>query len=156
MKSYESLLAAKREAISRKESGTRSDYIAACNEAAQLAEAREANKKPDANLALVASALVDAKAKHPFFAHRAMCNPGPYYANNYLLNQRAKLDLLTCKGSVEGTDVLMCELAEAIEAFSRGDLERAKEELSHVGAVNLRMMEMVDEMIEKRKQEGAK
>ncbi len=93
----------------------------------------------------IEKALEHAKAKHPFFAHRVFQTCGVAYASRRLREIREELDDCKNNDNVNGGMVLDCELAEAQEAYSRGDYAHCLEELAQVGAVNIRMMEAVEE-----------
>ena len=88
--------------------------------------------------------LARAKAKHPFFAHRAMDSLDEGFAKSLLLMSRGALKERIDIGDVSGDNVILCELAEAREAFSRKDYAACIIELSHVAAVAVRMMEAVE------------
>ena len=81
-----------------------------------------------------------AVVKHPFFAHRPMRNYPVGYAQDMLDLERKFLASNIKDGDVPGCSVLECELAEAQEAYSRGDYAHCYQELAQVGAVVLRMM----------------
>ncbi|MCK9571600.1 hypothetical protein M0R72_21800 [Candidatus Pacearchaeota archaeon] len=95
----------------------------------------------------IEKALEHAKSKHPFFAHAAMAGWSKPDSAECLSSARAQLKTTTTAKMVSGMDVFACEIAEAQEAYSRGDYAHCLEELAQVGAVNIRMMEAVEEMM---------
>lgn len=95
----------------------------------------------------IEKALEHAKAKHPFFAHAAMADWSKELSDECLSSARAQLWEATSSNTVSGMDVLACEIAEAQEAYSRGDLAHCLEELAQVGAVNIRIMEFVEDQM---------
>jgi hypothetical protein len=93
----------------------------------------------------IEKALEHAKAKHPHFCDE-MCNSHTLGQSRETLKfQREMLKRQVEGGYASAVTILVCELAEAIEAFSRGDYAHCLEELAQVGAVNIRMMEAVEE-----------
>jgi hypothetical protein len=104
----------------------------------------------DSNLALVSDALVEAKTQHPFFADR-FCGEWMHSdAEANLMHYRLMRAEQDKAQKTSATTVILCEIAEAVEAYSRGDLPHAKAELAECAAVILRMMEMVDKQIKKQ------
>ena len=99
------------------------------------------------HMAAIAAALEHAKTEHPHFATSVMSDPGPYYSKKFLEEQRAKLEVMTKLGGENGTHVLMCEVAEAMESFARKDYFATLNELAQCGAVVVRMMEAVQELM---------
>lgn len=93
--------------------------------------------------------LARAKAKHPFFAHRAIDSLDEGFANSLLLMSRMVLKERIEIGDVSGNDVILCELSEAKEAYSRKDYAHCTHELAQCAAVIIRMMEAVEEEAQK-------
>ena len=93
----------------------------------------------------IEKALEHAKAKHPHFCDE-ICNAYTLgRSGETLKSNRRILKRQVDGGYSSAVTILICELAEAIEAYAHGDLAHCLEELAQVGAVNIRMMEAVEE-----------
>ncbi len=95
----------------------------------------------------IEKALEHAKEKHPHFCDE-ICNADTLEQSGETLKfKRRMLKRQVDGGYSSAVTILMCELAEAIEAYSHGDLAHCIEELAQVGAVNIRIMEFVEEQM---------
>jgi len=93
----------------------------------------------------IEKALEHAKAKHPHFCDE-ICNAHTLGQSSETLKfQRRMLKRQVDGGYSSAATILICELAEAIEAYAHGDFAHCLEELAQVGAVNVRMMDAVEE-----------
>ena len=101
------------------------------------------NKDP--NIEAITKALAYAKRKHPFFAHFPIEKIKWPWAQNWLEYQREKLRTAIGTERSTGIDILACEVAEAGEAYAKGDKKACIKELAQCAAVIIRMMEMVRE-----------
>ena len=91
----------------------------------------------------IGSAYDHATAKHPFFAAQAMQLVEPETARHELNRKRELLKHAIEMNTVDGSHVLECEIAEAIEAYSEGRANDCIAELYQCAAVIMRMVEMV-------------
>ena len=98
------------------------------------------------HLAAIADALEHAKRKHPFFADVAVSYLDFRKAVDQIAIAREYLADKVKANRCGGMTVLMCEVYEAIEAFSRKDYAATMDELAQCGAVVVRMMEAVQEL----------
>lgn len=100
------------------------------------------------NLELVAAELAAAKRKHPHFVDRITCL-SDVGADTHLDINRHSLDIERKAGDVELRSVLACEFYEALQAYTHGDLARARQELAQCAAVCIRAMERIEMEIRK-------
>lgn len=93
---------------------------------------------------MVCDELRNAKAKHPFFAHKPFLG---CYKNEAEGLEQLYGKLLARRiedKEHSGEDVLKCELAKAKNAHERGDLDHAQQGMAQVAAVAIRIMEMIE------------
>ncbi len=98
----------------------------------------------------IEEALKHAKEKHPFFAHQALYPWAPSEAKERLERRRKHLQLTIKIKHCTGCDIVDCEHAEAVEAYSRNDYKHCLEELAQCAAVYIRIMEAVEEEMKKQ------
>ena len=82
--------------------------------------------------------------KHPFFAHKAMLDYRKEYTAAFLRHRREYLKYRINDRSVNGMDVLECEIAEALDSYANGEHAQCIHELYQCAAVIVRMVEMVE------------
>lgn len=118
------------------------------------AELESATSRPLMNphLDAIAEALQHAKQKHPKFADVAVSYIDFRKAVDQIAIAREYLADKVKANRCGGMTVLMCEVYEAIEAFSRKDYAATMDELAQCGAVVVRMMEAVQELIDGQEQ----
>jgi len=92
----------------------------------------------------IGAAYDHATEKHPFFATQAMQLVEPETARHELNRRRELLKYAEEMNSLDGSHVLECELAEAIEAYSEGRANDCIAELWQCAAVLIRMVEMTE------------
>ncbi len=95
------------------------------------------------NIELVEAELANAKRKHPHFIDH-FTNVTAEEASSCLDGLRAFLRTRATFGEVAFQSVLTCEVLEAIEAYTHGDLAHARQELAQCAAVCIRGMEFVE------------
>lgn len=99
----------------------------------------------DTNRSLVLDELDNAKRKHPKFVDHfsRKCDLFDFTAFK-LDDSRRILRQRTEHGCVNFEAVLECEMWEAIEAYEKGDLAHARQELAQCAAVCIRAMEQIE------------
>ena len=102
------------------------------------------------NMELVAAELEAAKKKHPKFVD-CFTRKTPLRADCDLDNKRATLRYEDGWGTVSFSEVLGCEVAEAVSAYAHGDLAHARHELAQCAAVCIRAMEHIEQEMEAKK-----
>ena len=101
------------------------------------------------HLDAIAAALQHAKRKHPKFADKLFSFKRLVDCSDYLYSFRRELEHEKRTNSTCAKTILKCEELEAEEAFMQGDYEHTLEELAQCGAVVVRMMEAVQELVDK-------
>lgn len=103
----------------------------------------------DPNLSLVLDELEKAKEKHPHFVDHFFLNEPQFDVVGFALDDaRRLLNARTNAGIVNFEAVLRCEVWEAIEAYEKGDLAHARQELAQCAAVCIRGMEYIEKEME--------
>ena len=92
----------------------------------------------------IGAAYDHATTKHPCFATQAMQLVEPETASRELSRKRELLKHAIEMNTVDGSHVLECELAEAMEAYSEGRVKDCIEELYQCAAVIMRLAEMTE------------
>ena len=90
----------------------------------------------------IAAELVKARIKHPHFAHRITSLPSDAFSQ-MVETCRVTIRRDIAHDSIDAYPILVCEMFEALEAYTEGRLDDALVELAQAGAVIVRMMEMV-------------
>lgn len=106
------------------------------------------NRKPWIFSEQVATELEAAKIKHSFFAHTPLNDECVFTSQKNLKIQRESLQASIARSDYSGSEVLLCELAEAQEAFSNEQYEDCLKELAQCGGVVCRIAEAVKAMME--------
>ena len=83
-----------------------------------------------------------AREKHPYFCDRITCL-SPVEADTHLGIYRSLLENEIKASKVEARTVLNCEICEALQAYTHGDISHAIEELYDCAAVVLRMVDVM-------------
>lgn len=83
-----------------------------------------------------------AREKHPYFCDRITCLSS-VGADTHLDIWRSLLAAEIKVSDIEANTVLMCEIYEAIQAYTHGDISHAIEELYDCAAVVLRMIDVM-------------
>ena len=97
-------------------------------------------------LKLVSDAYDHACEKHPFFAHVPVQDfHSQFETSSKLTYARIELREQIKLGHVQGLSVLVCEMLEAVDAYTQGNKPNCIIELAQCAAVILRMIERVDE-----------
>jgi len=84
-----------------------------------------------------------ARQKHPYFCDRITCL-SETGADTHLGIYRATLAVAELAGNIEAVDVVQCELYEAVQAYTKGDIPNAIEECYDAIAVLLRIVEVLE------------
>ena len=84
-----------------------------------------------------------AREKHPNFCDRITCL-SEEGADTHLELYRALLESEECAGDLEAVDIIQCELYEAVQAYTHGDIAHAVEECYDVIATLLRMVDVLE------------
>ena len=84
-----------------------------------------------------------AREKHPYFCDRLTCFSDTG-ADTYLEIHREILIASEYVGDVEAVDIILCELYEAVQAYTHGDKAQAVEELYDCIAVCLRAIDVLE------------
>lgn len=106
----------------------------------------------DSNWSLVLDELDNAKRKHPKFVDHFFRKCEQFDIVAFKLNEsRRILRQRTERGCVNFEAVLECEMWEAIEAYEKGDLAHARQELAQCAAVCIRAMEHIEKEMEEKK-----
>ena len=92
--------------------------------------------------------LGEAKKKHPDFVEHPMSLLSSGITSRTLSLSRAYIEDEERSGHRQGYTVLLCEIAEAMDAYANGDLEHCYQELAQCGAVIIRQMNAVAKEIE--------
>lgn len=100
------------------------------------------------NIELVEAELANAKRKHPHFIDH-FTHVTAEEASSCLDVLRAFLCNRVQFNEVAFQSVLMCEIVEAIDAYTHGELAHARQELAQCAAVCIRGMEYIEAEIEK-------
>jgi hypothetical protein len=83
-----------------------------------------------------------AREKHPYFCDRITCLSS-VGADTHLDIYRSLLEAEIKASDVEARTVLDCEIYEALQAYTHGDISQAIEELYDCAAVVLRMIDVM-------------
>ena len=102
------------------------------------------------NLCLVEKWLCNAKAKHPHFIDMFTASNATD-SDIRLENRRAILHNRISLGATSFIAVLSCEIEEAINAYTHGNFEHARQELAQCAAVCIRGMEYIQAELAKGK-----
>lgn len=102
------------------------------------------------NLELVAAELAAAKKKHTKFVD-AITFYLPEVTSKRLAMIRRNLKETIEENFCDVSDVLRCEIYEAIDAYAHGDLANARQELAQCAAVCIRAMEHIEKEMEEKK-----
>lgn len=86
---------------------------------------------------------VHAHEKHPYFCDRITCLSS-VGSDTHLDICRSLLAAEIKVSDVEASTVLTCEIYEAIQAYTHGDISHAVEELYDCAAVVLRMIDVLE------------
>ena len=103
----------------------------------------EINKK---HIEAIAHEYWEAQRKHPDFCKTMIDDEGGFsweQSEYAIKNRNAK------NGNGYADDVLLEEVAEAFNAYSKGELDNALHEFAQCGAVILRIMETIEKEMEK-------
>lgn len=100
------------------------------------------------NLEMVEAELASAKSKHPYFVDW-FSSLDKCIAESFTIRLRHDLENREKHNAVSFESVLRCEIGEAVEAYAKGELEHARQELAQCAAVCIRGMEYIEAEIEK-------
>ena len=99
---------------------------------------------PDGGVDKIKEHYNHAIEKHSHFADRLFVEDSDDKASDFLTSMRRCLYNEKRDGNVTAETIVVCELAEAAEAFARGDKSHAVEELYDTIAVLLRIVDVIE------------
>ena len=96
-----------------------------------------------------------AREKHPYFCDKMQYPDNPFVTVAFLLNDcRERISYTSRRGICIWTDLLECEMYEALEAIKNGKKAQAVEELYDCVAVCLRAIDVIEGRQKLGKPEG--
>lgn len=97
-----------------------------------------------AHAARIAAHYEHARAKHPYFVDEMFVKEKEKSFANDADSRLSIWRIIASLGKTDAESVLMCELAEARQAYAQGNKAAAVEELYDTVAVLLRMVDMLE------------